>query len=91
MHFIRKIIINLNHKPMKKLYYLGIYKRGKTIVLQATTNKDCLNCEIIEYFGTIDTTKKLLIEKVNLYKREFILELRRKYRTLEECTKLRIE
>ena len=51
-----------------KIYEIGMYKRnhGKTIVVQAVTNKDYLNCEIIEYYGQRETTKARLRAFKNL-------------------------
>jgi hypothetical protein len=42
------------------VYHIGIGKRGYTMVIQASENVDCLSCEIYDYMGRRDTTKKHL-------------------------------
>lgn len=65
-------------KPKK--YFIGLYKKSETtLVLQATTNKDCLSCELWKYYGERLTTKddlksqkgKLLIAINEAYKTTF--------------------
>jgi len=43
-------------------YHIGIGKRGKTMVIQATTCVDYLSCEIYDYMGERVITKKQLNE-----------------------------
>jgi hypothetical protein len=72
---------------MKTFYFIGIYRDKKTIVLQATTNKDCLSCELIEYFGAKQTTKENLKRNKNILFQEF----KKQYPYFKDCTKIRIE
>jgi hypothetical protein len=46
-----------------RTYYIGIGKRGKTMVIQATRSVDFLSCEIYDYLGKRITTKTELKEK----------------------------
>uniref|UniRef100_A0A6M3LE23 Uncharacterized protein n=1 Tax=viral metagenome TaxID=1070528 RepID=A0A6M3LE23_9ZZZZ len=43
-------------------YYVGLSKRGQTMVIQATTSRDFLDCETYDYFGERIITKKQLRE-----------------------------
>ena len=42
---------------MERMYHIGVLKRKSTIVVQASTNVDCLSCEIRDYYGIRITTK----------------------------------
>jgi hypothetical protein len=46
----------------KRFYHMGVYfpnYQNKTVaVVQLVTDKDCLNCETVEYFGRVLVTKK---------------------------------
>lgn len=42
------------------IYHIGIYQRNHTLIIQASTNVDCLSCEILAYMGTTTATKKEL-------------------------------
>lgn len=44
-------------------YFIGIAKRGNTMVIQACRDKDYLSCEIYDYFGERQVTKKQLRER----------------------------
>lgn len=50
---------------MKKTYFVGIAKRGRTMVIQAVKCVDFLDCEIYDYYGAREITKKEL--KKNRY------------------------
>jgi len=41
-------------------YHIGLAKRGRTLVIQATPNRDCLSCELYDYMGEHVTTKREL-------------------------------
>ena len=69
------------------IYHIGAYRRKKTIVIQATTNKDCLSCELVEYFGERQTTKRHLRE----YKQSLFDALKKEIPYFKECTKIIIE
>jgi len=69
------------------IYHVGAYRRKKTLVIQATTSKDALNCELVEYFGTRQTTKKHLRE----YKGSLLTALKNSIPYFRECTKIVIE
>ena len=47
---------------MTKRYHVGLGKAGKTLLIQAVTDRDCLDCEIIEYMGVQLVTKDRLHE-----------------------------
>jgi hypothetical protein len=72
---------------MNAIYEIGIYKRGKTIVIQAVENKDCLNCEIVEYFGLRKVTKKHL----NNNKKPLLNEFKKQYPYFKDCKNIVIE
>jgi len=40
-----------------RAYHIGLSKRGKTLVIQAVEDKDCLDCEIYDYLGKFNMTK----------------------------------
>lgn len=42
------------------IYHVGFSKKGKTLVIEATTSIDYLSCEIYDYMGQRETTKKQL-------------------------------
>ena len=44
------------------VYHVGIGKRGQTMVIEACRNIDYLSCEIYDYMGKRETTKKHLHE-----------------------------
>jgi|WetSurSiteA1Bulk_404760.scaffolds.fasta_scaffold300950_2 hypothetical protein len=69
------------------IYYLGLYKRNKTMVLQCVENIDCLSCEIVEYLGLRYTTKKQLKSGKTILFDAF----KKEYPYLKDCTKLIIE
>ena len=43
-----------------KVYHVGFSKRGKTMVIEARENIDCLSCELYDYMGQRETTKQSL-------------------------------
>ena len=45
------------------MYHVGTSKRGKTLVIQAVTDVDCLDCETYDYLGQRIVTKKHLYTK----------------------------
>lgn len=45
-----------------RIYYIGIKKEKKSIIIQAVRDKDFLDCEIYEYYGEREVTKKQLHE-----------------------------
>ena len=52
----------------ESLYHIGLYSKNKnTVVLQASTNIDCLSCELLDYFDYRLTTKK------HLHKNRYLL------------------
>ena len=44
-------------------YHVGFLKAGRTLVIQAVRDKDCLSCETWKYYGEREITKKELKEK----------------------------
>ena len=58
-----------------KLYYIGFLRHGNKLILQATTDRDCLSNELIEYYGPHITTKKYL--KLRLP--DLLTEMNKKY------------
>jgi hypothetical protein len=54
-------------------YYIGLAKKGKTLVIEARRDKDSLSCELYDYMGLHETTKAQLYAK-----RYLILKLLRK-------------
>ena len=42
------------------MYYIGIGKRGRTLEIEAARDKDFLSCEIYDYYGEREVTKKHL-------------------------------
>lgn len=69
------------------IYHIGAYRRNKTVVIQATTNKDCLSCELVEYFGTRQTTKRHLKE----YKAGLLAAIREEIPYFKNCERIVIE
>jgi hypothetical protein len=57
-----------------KAYHIGLLKRGKTLVIQAVKDKDCLDCEIYDYLGKFNMTKAKL--KQSRYPLLGIMQLR---------------
>lgn len=55
-------------------YHIGLLRNKRTLVIQASQNVDCLSCEITEYMGLRETTKKELRRNrytiLNLLKRD---------------------
>lgn len=47
---------------MLRKYHVGLYKHDRTMIIQACSNIDNLNCETTDYFGIKTTTKKILRE-----------------------------
>jgi len=41
-------------------YHIGLSKQGKTMVIEARRNIDYLDCEIYDYLGLREVTKKHL-------------------------------
>lgn len=41
-----------------KTYHIGLLVRGNNFVFQYAQSVDCLDCEILQYFGARQTTKK---------------------------------
>jgi uncharacterized membrane protein len=46
----------------QSIYHVGIGKRKNTMVIQACRCVDFLSCEIYDYMGKRETTKKILRE-----------------------------
>jgi hypothetical protein len=42
---------------MPKTYHVGLLQVGNTAVFQFREDKDCLSCEILDYFGEREQTK----------------------------------
>ena len=42
------------------MYYVGVSKHKNTLQIEAVHNKDFLSCELYDYFGERDITKKEL-------------------------------
>jgi len=57
-----------------KAYHIGLLKRGKTLVIQAVKDKDCLDCEIYDYLGAFNISKAKVKEA--RYPLLFIMQLR---------------
>jgi len=38
-------------------YHVGLAKRKRTLIIQASDNVDCLSCELYHYMGVRNTTK----------------------------------
>ena len=38
-------------------YHVGLAKRKRTLIIQASDNVDCLSCELCHYMGVRNTTK----------------------------------
>ena len=49
-----------------KFYHIGLWPKGKALVIQASTNIDCLNCETVEYLNGRTTKRELKIGAANL-------------------------
>lgn len=56
-------------RPLKRkanmqtpIYHVGLVAKGTTAVVQYRQDKDCLSCEILEYYGQTQTTKKAVRE-----------------------------
>lgn len=60
-------------------YFIGAYKRKKTLVIQMTTNKDCLSCELIAYFGERENSKANMNRNKNILLSELKKEMPHKY------------
>lgn len=45
-----------------RTYHIGLSKRKKTLIIEAQTSVDCLDCEIYDYMGEREITKKKLRE-----------------------------
>jgi hypothetical protein len=71
----------------KPIYYIGAYKHNRTIVVQAVTNIDCLNCETVEYFGIRQTSKRHLKQ----YKAPLMEAIKKDLPYFRDCTKIVIE
>lgn len=66
---------------MVRIYYVGLYRHGRTAVIQYTQNRDCLNCELIEYYGERATTKeraKSMLKNPKI-RQQVLAELREAY------------
>ena len=56
-------------------YFIGFGKRGKTLEIEAVKNKDFLSCELYNYYGEYEVTRKYLRD--NRYKILGILKQQR--------------
>jgi hypothetical protein len=69
------------HRTMgAKFYHIGLWPKGKALIIQASTNIDCLNCETREYLNGRTTKKELKVGSVNLlraYNRKYGTHLER--------------
>lgn len=45
-----------------KTYHVATAKQGKTLIIQARRDIDALGCEIYDYWGERETTKKKLYQ-----------------------------
>jgi hypothetical protein len=72
---------------MSTIYHVGAYKRHNTVVIQVVKDKDCLSCELVEYFGERQTTKRHLRE----YKASFLAAIREEIPYFKNCTKIVIQ
>lgn len=61
------------------IYHTGWYIARNTAVFQFCQNKDNLSCEIVEYCGRRETTKKDAIKRLKEVKSQVINELRLKF------------
>ena len=43
-----------------KTYHIGFGKRDKTLEIEAVRNKDYLSCELYDYYGEREVTKRHL-------------------------------
>lgn len=48
---------------MNKTYHIGLLKSGKSVIMQMTTNVDCLSPQTWIYYGHRITTKKRIKEQ----------------------------
>lgn len=64
---------------MKKQYHVGLIAIGQTAVFQYRENKDCLSCELIEYYGTRQRTMKENREQIKKHAKALLSLLRLKY------------
>ena len=44
-------------------YFIGMSKRGQTLVIEARRNKDFLSCELYDYYGERATSKRQLYQR----------------------------
>lgn len=65
-------------------YHIGFYKKGKTLVMQVVSDKDCLSPELFQYLGERRTTKKQLREQLK-NEQGFWLAHINKNRAPEDC------
>jgi hypothetical protein len=70
----------------QRTYFIGVSKRGKTIVVQAAECNDDLSCEIYLYYGERITTKKNLKDNKQTLFNEFV-----KLNPFKECKYITVE
>ena len=56
-------------------YHVGITKRGNTMVIEARRSVDYLSCELYDYMGRRETTKRALYD--NRYRLMELMKERR--------------
>ena len=62
------------------MVYTGLYikrgKRGNTAVIQIKEDKDCLSCELVEYYGERSDDKAAIKKRFNENKKSLLEELK---------------
>ena len=56
----------------QRTYFIGVSKRGRTVIVQAAESVDSLSCEIYLYYGERVTTKKNLRDNKRTLLNEFV-------------------
>ena len=70
---------------MTRIYHVGLLAKGRTAHFQFRQSVDFLDCEILTYYGTRETTKKQARERLAETFNKVLTTVRRAYPKYDFC------